>query len=85
MWGNYEVQALVHWLRGHNLRLPAEQRIGFYGLDVYSLLESLESIIVYLSKYDGHEATAAAENAIRCFHQVSRCHEDLGQVIECRR
>lgn len=63
-----------------HLHAPPEQRAGFYGLDVYSLLESLESVLAHLKKVDDKEATKAAENAIRCFQQVSRSHEDLGQV-----
>jgi erythromycin esterase-like protein len=31
-WANSETLALVEWLRVHNLRLPPEKRVGFYGL-----------------------------------------------------
>lgn len=34
--------------------------VGFYGLDVYSLLESLESILNYLKEVDGEAAVASA-------------------------
>ncbi|HMC89668.1 MAG TPA: erythromycin esterase family protein, partial [Gemmataceae bacterium] len=37
MWANEEVVALTEWLREHNDSLPDEKKIGFYGLDVYSL------------------------------------------------
>jgi erythromycin esterase len=39
MWANEEVVELVEWLRHHNDALPEEDRVGFYGLDVYSLWE----------------------------------------------
>ena len=49
MWANWEVVALAEWLRRHNDgRLKGEQ-VGFYGLDVYSLWESLNEITGYLS------------------------------------
>lgn len=35
-------------------------RVGFYGLDVYSLLDSLEAILVYLREVDGKEAIRTA-------------------------
>ena len=48
MWANWEIVALTDWLQSHNRNLPVNKRIGFYGLDVYSLWESLESIRQYL-------------------------------------
>lgn len=62
MWANYEVCALARWMHERNLHNPKDQRAGFYGLDVYSLLESLESIIEHLKKVDGEEAVRSAEN-----------------------
>src|SRR5215212_7473805 len=41
MWANMEVGALAEWLRRHNAGLAEADRVGFYGLDVYSLWESL--------------------------------------------
>jgi erythromycin esterase len=37
MWANWEVAALAEWLREYNQELPAQKKVGFYGLDVYSL------------------------------------------------
>ena len=50
MWANWEVAAFIGWLNGYNIDLPADKRIGFYGLDVYSFRESMNSIIQYLEK-----------------------------------
>src|SRR5437588_8350025 len=50
MWANREIVELVEWLRKYNEKLPEEQKVGFYGLDVYSLWESMESVIKYLKK-----------------------------------
>ncbi|CAN5726629.1 N/A [soil metagenome] len=66
MWGNWEVAALADWLREYNSTRQSDQKIGFFGLDVYSLWESLESIITYLEQNDG-VAVGAARNAFRCF------------------
>src|ERR1043166_7806682 len=45
MWANQEMAALAEWLRKHNETLPEERRVGFYGLDVYSLWDSMEAVI----------------------------------------
>src|SRR5438128_1260289 len=61
-----EVIALAEWLRQYNDVLPEEQRVGFYGLDVYSLWESLYAILTYLHRVDP-AALPAAWKAFRCF------------------
>ena len=66
MWANWEMVALADWLRNHNEGKPANKRVGFYGLDVYSLWESMESIMNYLKKTD-RSALKVAEEAYRCF------------------
>ncbi len=67
MWRNADVLDFVGWLRGHNDAVrPGKPRIGFYGLDLYSLHASMAAVIAYLDKVD----TAAAEHARRryaCF------------------
>jgi erythromycin esterase-like protein len=66
MWANWEVAALAEWLRKHNDNLPANKRIGFYGLDVYSLWESMEAITKYLEKTDP-AALKSVQKAMDCF------------------
>jgi erythromycin esterase-like protein len=67
MWANEEVVALAEWLRRHNAGLPESRRIGFFGLDVYSLWESLYAVIGFLHKSEP-SALPAARRALRCFH-----------------
>src|SRR5438552_2511836 len=45
MWANHEVVELIKWLRLHNDRLPEAQKAGFFGLDVYSLWDSLYQVL----------------------------------------
>jgi erythromycin esterase len=66
MWANWEIVALTEWLRRYNENRPEEQRIGFYGLDVYSLWESLAAVTAYLERIDP-DAASAARRAYRCF------------------
>lgn len=66
MWANREIVALTEWLRDHNRDLAAEQQVGFYGLDVYSLWESMSAVVEYLERIDP-AAARAARRAYSCF------------------
>jgi erythromycin esterase-like protein len=66
MWGNWEVAALAEWLREYNSKLPMDKKVGFYGLDVYSLWDSMKAMMQYLEKKDP-QAAKSVKRAIRCF------------------
>jgi erythromycin esterase len=66
MWANWEVAALVEWLRRHNESKSEDERIGFYGLDVYSLWESLAEVTHFLEE-NHPDAVSAAYRAFDCF------------------
>lgn len=66
MWANWEVAAFTEWMKKHNSNLAPENKVGFYGLDVYSLWESMETIVNYLDKEDPDTATLARQ-AADCF------------------
>ena len=66
MWANWEVAALAEWLREYNQSLSADKKIGFYGLDVYSLWDSLREMVNYLDKEDP-QAAQSVRRAIQCF------------------
>ena len=81
MWANREVAALIEWLRAHNDgRLP-ERRVGFHGLDVYSLWESLQAIFEYLRNHDPG-ALPAALRAMLCFEPYG---EDVHEYARATR
>jgi erythromycin esterase-like protein len=66
MWANREIEAFAEWMRQRNEGLVLNQKVGFYGLDVYSLWESIEAIKKYLEKRDKN-TWEAAEQALHCF------------------
>jgi erythromycin esterase len=66
MWANEEVVDFTRWLRQHNTALPAQERVGFYGLDVYSLWDSLHATLDYLREHEPEHVGPAME-ALRCF------------------
>lgn len=71
MWANWEVAEMMEWLREHNEDKDYNKQAGFYGLDVYSLWESLEAIRDYLRKNDS-EALEAVDKAMLCFEPYGR-------------
>ncbi len=67
MWRNTVVVEFVEWLRAYNDALPAgAAKVGFYGLDLYSLYTSIEAVLGYLEKVDP-EAARRARNRYSCF------------------
>jgi erythromycin esterase-like protein len=59
MWRNREVVEFLEWLHAHNQSRPPDERVGFYGLDLYSLHASIDAVLGYLRKVD----PAGAERA----------------------
>ncbi|MDB5096893.1 MAG: hypothetical protein JWM80_1314, partial [Cyanobacteria bacterium RYN_339] len=57
MWRNNVVLEFVDWLRRHND--GHGRKVGFYGLDVYSLHASMAAVLGYLERVDPHAATRA--------------------------
>ena len=61
MWANVEVIKLITWLRQWNEAQDRVDQVGFYGLDLYSLYESIEAVIDYLNDIDPKAAQKAFE------------------------
>jgi len=69
MWRNADVLDFVGWLRAHNDALPrAATRVGFYGMDLYSLHASMEAVLRYLDSVDPSGARRARDR-YACFDQ----------------
>ena len=77
MWANWEISALMEWLKKYNSEKPHAEQTGFYGLDVYSLWESLEAIQDYLRENDPG-ALKSAREAMQCFEPYDREGADYG-------
>ena len=60
MWANHSVLEFCRWLKAHNGETAsADQQVGFYGLDIYSLYSSIEMVLNYLEKVDPDTAEVA--------------------------
>jgi erythromycin esterase-like protein len=80
MWRNTDVVDFVEWLRNHNASLLSQEpRIGFYGLDLYSLFTSTAEVLRYLDKVDP-EAAQRARSRYACFDHFGEDSQRYGHA-----
>jgi erythromycin esterase-like protein len=102
MWRNSVILDFVEWLRDYNASLPISvTKVGFYGLDLYSLYTSIEAVLGYLNKVDP-AAAKRARYRYSCFEHFGEdtqaygyaanfglsesCERDvIAQLVELRR
>jgi erythromycin esterase-like protein len=91
MWRNTDVVEFVAWLRKWNDALPPDApKVGFYGLDLYSLHTSMEAVVAYLDEVDP-DAARRARDRYACFDhfgpdpQVYAYEAGLGGAEPCER
>ena len=100
MWRNETMREFVDWLAGFNKARASAERVGLFGLDLYSLYGSIESVLVYLDRVDPG-AAARARARYRCFEYfgddpqgyalsvaqgVDSCEDEaVAQLVELRR
>lgn len=68
MWRNADVLDFVGWLKEHNegSGRHGRSKVGFYGLDLYSLHNSMDAVLRYLDRVDS-EAAQRARYRYGCF------------------
>jgi protein-L-isoaspartate(D-aspartate) O-methyltransferase len=96
MWRNTDTRAFVDWLHEYNGNLAYEHRVGFYGLDLYSLYTSARAVISYLEGVDPDlaevarrrygclspwEADPAAYGHAALTGSYRNCEKDVAQVL----
>jgi erythromycin esterase-like protein len=67
----------VAWLRAVNESRPDHEKVGFYGLDLYSLHASMEAVLGYLQKTDA-AAAARARMRYACFDHYGEDTQQYG-------
>jgi len=81
MWRNATIPPFIEWLRNHNDALSApDHKIGYYGLDLYSMHASMNAVIDYLNKVDP-EAAARARVRYECFDHMNIDPQSYGYLI----
>ncbi|MEH7388544.1 erythromycin esterase family protein [Bacillus sp. JJ1521] len=95
MWANQEMIDLIEWLKEFNQGKSSENKVGFYGIDIYSLWESMDEILKYLEKRNSPDLEVARK-AFACFEPFNRevekyalssafyaegCHEEVTKLL----
>ena len=76
MWRNADVLDFVGWLRNYNEHRHAK-RVGFYGLDLYSLHASIRAVLDFLDRVDP-EAARRARYRYSCFENFGEDTQAYG-------
>jgi erythromycin esterase-like protein/predicted phosphoribosyltransferase len=72
MWRNADVAEFVEWLREYNDALAdGAPKVGFYGLDLYSIYTSMDEVVRFLEDVDPAAAERARER-YSCFGHYGR-------------
>jgi len=61
IWANEEVLGFIEWLAAYNKDLPEDRQVGFYGLDLYNLRDSLTAAVRYMQGANPEIAGIARE------------------------
>ena len=78
MWRNTVVLDFVEWLRDYNASLShGATKVGFYGLDLYSLYTSIDAVLGYLNKVDP-AAAKRARYRYSCFEHFAEDTQAYG-------
>lgn len=78
MWRNTDVLNFINWLRQYNDALPQNARkVGFYGLDLYSMHASIDAVLGYLDKVDP-DAAKQARSRYSCFEHFREDTQTYG-------
>ena len=81
MWANRETLAFLRWLRDFNQGIDdPDERIGFFGLDLYSLHSSIEAVIAYLEDVD-LETAHLARRRFACLTPWERDPHTYGRLV----
>ena len=82
MWRNADVLDFVGWLREHNDE-RSDGKCGFYGLDLYSLNDSISAVLAYLDKVDP-DAAKRARDHYSCFEPFGQDTTSYGYATGFR-
>ncbi len=78
MWRNAEVLDFLGWLGNHNESAwPEKHQVGFYGMDLFSLHQSMNEVIACLDRTDPTEA-AKARDLFSCTDRFGRDPQNYG-------
>lgn len=84
MWRNAETRDFIAWLRAHDDTRAPDAKVGFFGLDLYSLHASIAAVVDFLDRRDP-ELALHARQRYGCFDGLADDPQRYGfQVLQGR-
>jgi erythromycin esterase-like protein len=81
MWRNADVVVFLQWLRAFNdAQAFDEAKVGFYGLDLYSMRSSMDAVVEYLERHEPFAAVEARER-YACFDLFQGEGQHYGHAV----
>ncbi|MCC5015126.1 MULTISPECIES: erythromycin esterase family protein [unclassified Legionella] len=80
MWANTSMPPFLHWLRQYNDNLDVKAKVGIYGLDLYSLHDSMQAIIAFLASHQP-DLAEQAKNRYACFDHTAMDPQMYGYFV----
>src|SRR5690606_32508812 len=77
MWRNEVVVEFLAWLHRFNTGRELAARVGFHGLDLYSMHSSAEAVLRYLARVDP-DAAVRARSRYACFEEFAEDSQGYG-------
>eukprot|EP01117_Protostelium_nocturnum_P008899 TRINITY_DN3190_c0_g1_i3.p1 TRINITY_DN3190_c0_g1~~TRINITY_DN3190_c0_g1_i3.p1 ORF type:complete len:446 (+),score=146.58 TRINITY_DN3190_c0_g1_i3:77-1414(+) len=74
MWRNEVMLDFVTWLREYNREVENEEKVGIYGMDLYSFFESAHEVISHLESVDP-ELAILARKRYNCFQSFKNTRQ----------
>lgn len=96
MWANTDILELAEWLKEYNKKLSPEEKVGFYGFDVYGQWQAMDDLLAW-SENNLNEKHNDLITKLNCFagyrtdewqygREVAEgkpsCEEELKQIVE---
>ena len=83
MWRNVEFDTFTRYLHQHNRTRDIDERIAFYGLDLYNMNASIAAVLAYLDRVD-EAAAEVARSRYACLAQWSHDPAAYGRAALTR-
>ncbi|WP_367606762.1 erythromycin esterase family protein [Legionella sp. W05-934-2] len=80
MWGNTTIPPFLNWLRNYNHTHDSKSKVGIYGLDLYSLHDSMQAIVEYLDQQKPQLAEKA-KSRYACFDHIAMDPQMYGYFV----
>lgn len=79
MWRNEETRELIEWLRAFNSQLEPQDRVGFYGIDLYAKQAAMRDVIAWSATVDQTKADEI-ERRYACLSGFSHAREYIMNI-----